>query len=513
MGLNEKIKSIPKDKVKSVIGFIVFMALILKVFCNVTYLFRNVTTDTWRIAGIKHENVDMVYIGGSAAYCYWEPLKAWNDCGITSYLYATAGIEAEAIKAYMKEVRRTQEPQLYVVDVRTFQYYYGDGGAEWGTRNSTDNLELTSSARYGMLKEYFATREFKEDPDRLSYYLSIIKYHTNTENLHSSLAWELMDNDKVFPAKGWEWREAYGYVEEPQGFETDIRADLLRNGKKVLIDLLDYCKDKQLNVLFVVCPYYITEEEQQKYNLIRDTVKEYGFDFLNANECYDEIGIDFSTDFYNRNHVNLFGAKKYTEFLEKYIMDNYDLPDHRGDDHYVSWDEEYLKSLEDENLCSETVTNLRLDVEKGVTMAEQMRETQNFSEWYTLAEDDRYTLLIAAGDSINWPQNIAEQRIMESWGLNKESCRQIRVVNGGNVVHSNEVNQDLSRDGVIGIWEDIPYHISVEEGEVSILVNEEEVLSEQSDINVVVFDNNYRRVVDVVSLGNGEDGKICFYRK
>ena len=33
------------------------------------------------------------------------------------------------------------------------------------------------------------------------------------------------------------------------------------------------------------------------------------FSSLNANEYYDEMNLDFSTDFYNKNHVNLFGAK------------------------------------------------------------------------------------------------------------------------------------------------------------------------------------------------------------
>ena len=83
-------------------GFCIFVGIIVQVFFGVTYLFRNTDDDRRHIAGLKQEKVDMVYVGGSAAFVYWQPLKAWNECGYTSYNYATNSIQAESIKAYIE---------------------------------------------------------------------------------------------------------------------------------------------------------------------------------------------------------------------------------------------------------------------------------------------------------------------------------------------------------------------------------------------------------------------------
>ena len=500
-------------RVKAFLGFIVFALLIAKVFCNTTYLFRQVMDASRRhIVGIKNEDVDLVYVGGSAAFVYWEPLKVWNDCGFTSYIYATNTVQAENIKAYIKEVQKTQNPELYVVGVRAFQYYE-DGQDEVGLRNGSDSMDLTSLARYELLHDYFSHRTITDNTDILSYYFDIAKYHTNTENLGSEIAWGFVNNNGASSNKGWEWMDVYAYLDEPQGFETAERAKLLANDEKILVDLLDYCKEEKLNVLFVVCPYYLTKEDQEKYNTIGDIIESYGFDYLNANEYYDEMDINFTTDFYNKNHVNLFGAAKYTEFLEHYILNNYNMPDHRGDDNYSSWDEDYLRFVDEEAEHSTAVTNLRLEVEKGLQIADEMRKTQNLSEWYKLVEDERYFLLIAVGDNAFWPQSVLEQEIMESLGLKGDNQRQIRLINNSEVLYSNEADMEVYTDGMLGIWNDVPYSISVDDGVGSILINEKEESRNQTDMNIVVFDNNYRKAVDSVVLRCDDDGTVRIYRE
>ena len=512
-GVRLKLKdtSILSNRIKAFVGFIIFILLIVKVFCNTTYLFRNIREDRNHIVGIENENVDMVYIGGSAAFVYWQPLKAWNDCGFTSYLYATHSIQAESIKAYIKEVRKTQDPELYVVGVRAFQYY-SDEPTE-NLRRGTDSMDLTSLARYELLHDYFSHRTITDDTDILSYYFDIAKYHTNTTNLGLREAWRFVNNNGTSVNKGWEWEDQYGYLEEPQGFITDERAKLLENDERILSELLDYCKKEELNVLFVVCPYHLSVEDQKKYNTIGDIVESYGFAYLNTNEYYDEIGIDFNTDFYNGSHVNLFGAAKYTEFLENYILDNYNMPDHRGDANYSSWDEDYLRFVDEETTHAAIVTDLKLDVEKGLHIAEEMRKTQNLSEWYNLATDERYTILIAVGDDVFKPQNILEQQIMECWGLKDDNHRQIRVINNSEVIYSNEEDMAAYANGMLGIWDDVSYDISVAEGVGSILINGEEASFNQADVNIVVYDNNYRIVVDSVTLRCEDDGTVRIYRE
>lgn len=502
MKIKELFKKTNKEQILRLIGFIIFIFLIFNIFCKVTYLFRETTWDRNHMVGIKNENLDMVYIGGSAAFVYWQPLKAWNDYGFTSYSYATNAIQAENIKAYIEEARTTQNPALFVIEIRAFQYYSDEHSetSELGLRMGTDGMDLTSVARYKLLSDYFSNRIITEDTNVLSYYLDILKYHTNTERLGDSTAWGFINNDGTSPNKGWEWMDFYGYLECPADFNTEERAELPANDVEILTELLEYCKNEDLNVLFVVGPYYITAEEQAQYNTIGDMINAYGFDCLNTNAYYAEMGIDFSTDFYNKNHVNLFGAEKYTQFLETYISEKYSMPDHRGDSAYETWNDDYKRYIQEYDTHAATVTNLRLDVEKGNEYEEEMRSTEDFFEWYKIACDARYKLLISSCTSIGNVDNNAFNKILSEWAFNSLDTAQIRVIQDSQVVYSNNADQALAFDGTAGIWDDISYHITVESGNNRIIINNDEIINTSDGISIVVYDDNYRRVADAITI-------------
>lgn len=500
-------KLLDKKKIKSIIGFCVFIVIAVSAFLKVTYLFRPTEYDRNHIVGIEEEDVDIVYVGGSAVFVYWQPQKAWNDCGYTSYNFATNTVQAENIKAYIEETQKTQNPELYIVGVRAFQYY-SDDQAEAGLRNGTDSMDMTSINRYKLLSDYWSNRNLTDDTDILSYYLDIIKYHTNTGNLASSTAWNFINNNGNSVNNGWEWIDNYGYLEEPTGFATDKRASLAENDQKILTELLEYCKSENLNVLFVVCPYWITQGEQAIYNTIGDTVQKYGFNYLNANEFYEEIGLDWSTDFYNKNHVNLFGAAKYTEFLEKYISENYNITDHRGDELYSSWDDDYERFKREEETHANTVLGLKTDWEKTYEIQEQMCNAASLSEWAQLAEDNRYSLIIAGNGEITWPSNLADIKVLSKWGLQQGDSNYIRVLKGAEVIYSNKEDGNASAEGILGIWNDTRYVASVESVPSKITVADKDYLANPAGLNIVVFDNNYRTVVGHLTLEVNEEGAM-----
>ena len=62
---------------------------------------------------------------------------------------------------------------------------------------------------------------------------------------------------------------------------------------------------------------------------------------FNTPEMYEELGLDFDKDYYNSKHVNFIGAEKYTCYLTSYLKDHYDLPDHRGEAGYESWEDAF----------------------------------------------------------------------------------------------------------------------------------------------------------------------------
>lgn len=349
-----------RSKLIKLISCVTFLFLIIRVTVSVTYLFRNVSNNRLSIIGMYEEGpLDVIYIGASSTAMYWQPLKAWNDCGYTSYAYATTAMPGDGSVYYMKEALKTHSPELFVIELRDFTGL-SEEILEDGIRSGTDSMDFFSPNRWEYVYHYLKRRNITEETDVFSFYLDIAKYHTNIENLALPGAWSYMDNRAICKNKGWIWVDKYEKVEEPVNFRTEERGEIDDRTYGALTELLEFCKAGDYEVLFVVAPYAVTQEEEAKYNVIGDAVRTYGFDFLNANDYLEKIKLDFSTDFLNDKHVNLFGAEKYTNFLEWYIKDNYDLPDHRGDEEYMSWDDEYARFIQEEEIHKETVANLML---------------------------------------------------------------------------------------------------------------------------------------------------------
>ena len=72
-------------------------------------------------------------------------------------------------------------------------------------------------------------------------------------------------------------------------------------------------------------------------------VEERGYTVLDMREKADEIGLDYTTDYYNRSHTNMHGALKTSKYLTEFLLEKYDFEDKRGNSRYAAWDEAYLK--------------------------------------------------------------------------------------------------------------------------------------------------------------------------
>ena len=151
-----------------------------------------------------------------------------------------------------------------------------------------------------------------------------------------------------------EWMDYSGITEEKEPEQEQI---------EVLRDLLDYIGESGKEALFIVSPYVMESvETRMQFNYLERVITEAGYPVLDFNRHIEEIGIDFSEDFYDYgSHVNALGEVKCTEFLKKYLTDNYDLPDRRGVKGYESWDEAWelyqRKQAEAEARCREDIAN------------------------------------------------------------------------------------------------------------------------------------------------------------
>jgi len=61
--------------------------------------------------------------------------------------------------------------------------------------------------------------------------------------------------------------------------------------------------------------------------------------YLDMNPVAETIGVNAQTDYKDKNHLNQRGAVKVSKWLSSYLVDRYDLADHRDDEMAGRWDE------------------------------------------------------------------------------------------------------------------------------------------------------------------------------
>ena len=352
--------------------FFVVLGMVLS--CLIRVFGIPLERDTWNMTRFNEfyeepkNTWDCVIIGTSCVDRGWAAPVAWHDYGMTVYNMATGAQPIILVTGILEEVRKTQDVKLAVVDIR---------GArlddlhlpEARIRRVTDAMKYSLN-RQKMVKRTldfykdFYTREGVRDVfgtenadaklaelDEASFYFPFLKYHSRWETglNQTDFVKQVTDTKGVF-----DYDERAFLVKTIKKHElcTDVTAELLDIQKEVLDEILEYGEDTDLEILFISTPVSMRKKEQIELNNIRQYLEEKGASVLNFNteEKYEEVGLDFSADFYNRYHLNSRGAMKFTKYLAGYLNENYEFEDKRGREEYRDWDkayENYVKFYEE----------------------------------------------------------------------------------------------------------------------------------------------------------------------
>lgn len=312
----------------------------------------------------KRNSLNVVLIGSSAVYREYMAIENWAEYGFTSYYLATMGQSFNTTKYLIKEADKTQNPQLYVIEIRRL---IKDIVTEWNGNQQSENTGASvnrflancmtfSYNRYQMIKETM--------PDDIFYsYFDFIRNHSNWSDIPMSIFFDNLFTEITYSDYiSTKCANAITTCKPLDAVERSNSAacTLPENAKAVLDDLLSYIRENNINVLFLSTPYHQSTE----YGTAENSVKEYlyseGFTYLNCNEYYAEIDIDFLSDFYDEKHTNILGALKVTGFIGEYINDHYFLDRNYSQKVTDDWDKA-LEAWEKERkiLCVEAENNVR----------------------------------------------------------------------------------------------------------------------------------------------------------
>lgn len=299
------------------------------VFVGQKYFFRNYDGDTVRVDGfyLEDENsLDVVVLGASDVFSDYSAALAYKEYGFTSYPVCVSSNPISLMKYELAEVMKHQSPKLIVVEINSALY-----DDDTFTENEADKRRFLDSMPMSANK--ISAIAGTCEGDTLSYVFPFVKYHGNWTDYRTCL--DTAKNTKAMQKRGYALLKGNLTCTKAELFDSvidvsqdDSKLPLNSNLQNSLVGFLDYCKSENIeNIVFVRFPHAIVDdasyERFQRSNTAEEIIRQYGYDFINFEKETDKIGIDFSTDFYNADHMNVYGQAKFTRYISSLISIDY----------------------------------------------------------------------------------------------------------------------------------------------------------------------------------------------
>ncbi|MBP3912889.1 MAG: hypothetical protein J6D14_00575 [Lachnospiraceae bacterium] len=527
---------------KNTLKIVLFSATLLGILFLLTKLFTP-TWITWNNDNTMKEfyeepknSIQVLFLGTSQVASGIAPIDLYDNYGICAYNMGTERQPLLSSYYWLQEVYRLHKDSLKVIVLDT-SYFVAREREHDSLRFF--NEKAIAHMRFSPVKEA-AVRELSERYEDLNYLENIIplfRYHsrwselnrddfkafTNQENFlytrgqhiaYNQASSALEAKDILLPH--WDLTEEYEKLEtDPNAFIKETGED----NRDIINRIYQFCSEHNLELVLMKLPKYWPDI---RHDISNQIAKELDVPFIDFNEVdiAEDINLYFPFDYMEALHPNFRGARKFTDYLGRFLKENYTLDDVREDASY-----DYIKEQ------SEQYDYMRED-SKITTISE-------LSSYLEAIDDDRFTILLSvAGDAASgFPDEIKDQ--MKKMGFNvfptlrheqayvgiraegkvileeKSSSKKGRILVDGRVEEghfyvSDVYNETLDEDDyVIGTPEgkdptlltgagyfSIKSESRTAGGTVSTVINNKEYSDNRHGLNIVVYDNITRFEID-----------------
>lgn len=346
--------NINKKKILSIIAFLIIFCLI---FSAVQELFKpkwgegtGGARETLNANGFYSEpddSIDVIYIGSS--YCFFavSPMKMWQEYGFTSYVRGSANQSMFLSYYTLKDTLIDQSPKVVVIEIGQVVNEFDLDKDEWIARRGLDYLRMSSAKAEAIMDlDLEGTQQSPMD-----YFFPLLRYHSRWN--------ELSETD--FDYYNWEDHNTYKgqytgvsvyQYQWPEGFmaKSDDVFELPEGSVEYLDRIAELCEESGVQLVLMKSP--MDGWTYEKYNSIQQLADKYGVPYIDYNlpENIAAIKLNPASDFhYNQWHLRVTGADKLSVHLGKFLTENYDLTDYRGNSDYELWDADLEKYIELKN--------------------------------------------------------------------------------------------------------------------------------------------------------------------
>lgn len=412
---------------------------------------------------LEEDLVDVLFLGSSRCYCSINNSVLWEEQGISSFSLSISGQDLASSYHCFVEALKTQTPEVVCLELygATFHGYAVDSNMYRNTlpfRLSQNAFNVVNSiaedgkadlllkwpiihTRYAELKkEDFAT----ERPVYMGYHA---EFNTQAvEPLCSYFGDEMLE---IEPAEE-EW----------------IRK------------IIALAEENNIGLIFFAAPVVSTENDQKMLNYIGAIAEEHEIPLINMPRMQEELQLNTGSDFINWSHTNYFGANKVSSYMGRFLKENYELTDRRGDERYDLWYED-------------------AKIRKHEYMNHILKHTYDISEYLgTLAGLEDYTVVVTT-DGEFYSDAVEIGDYVSVLGMDEfYDAKGIWIIDNGQVIQKNFDEEFFDymelKDGDLAVGRT--------EGISNVVINKQTYTKVQNGINIVVYDNLLGQVVDAAGF-------------
>lgn len=257
----------------------------------------------------KENSIDVLFIGDSEAYATFCPMVMYSKVGFTSYV---GGVSAQRLcdtYAFMQDVFKTQSPKVVIMETNNLYRY---AGAE----TDADNFY-----------QKFTQKVFP-----------ILKYHSRWKTYCIATMNKKNDFEAQAQQKGFRFRNTTKpYKKGEYMIPSQNVEQFAAEAENYLAKIRTLCDENGVEFMLVSAPSAVCWN-YARHNAVEQYATQNGITFCDLNLMTDKLGIDWMKDTKDAgNHLNYIGAVKVSEYLADYLVEKYELADHRDDPDYDDW--------------------------------------------------------------------------------------------------------------------------------------------------------------------------------
>lgn len=273
-------------------------------------------------------SIDVICLGSSHTFININTKTLWDEFGIASYDLAGSVQPFWNSYYFLKEALLYQKPKLVILDVfRAVE-----------KREYIDHSRVIKNT-FGISSFYhrvFAIWKSAPKSQRMHYWLAYPTYHRRYAEISKA---DFQPNDLRVYSKGFGISTKTTALKTPQIGMSSKSSPVSEKTEEYLLKIIELCNEYHIPLLLCVTPYAGDSMNDEAYYVtVQNIAQEKGISYINFNHHYEQMALDFSFDAVDTSHLNYKGNEKFSRYLGQYIKRHYNIPDHRGEEGWASYD-------------------------------------------------------------------------------------------------------------------------------------------------------------------------------